>query len=150
MRPANFLITARTQFCDDQVAFLVKQKEPVAVLDDEGVGPTNWFTRSRGLEGFPDPVTCIRFQTPQLTITANTVNAPLFEEWRGHNCIEVRGIFLTRLFSPPNRSGRRFGGIEVQHERAVVEGREEQQISEMSRRGDAQSRARLEWLGPID
>ena|SRR5436189_622138 len=43
MSPAEFFVTRRVEFSDDQISFLVKKKETPAVFDNERIGPAHRF-----------------------------------------------------------------------------------------------------------
>ena len=147
---ADFLVAARAELGDDQVALFVEEEEAVAVLHDERIGPADGFAGGGGLEGFPDALAGLRLQAAQLAVAADAVNVAVFEEGRAHDGVEVGGVLLVHLERAPDGGGGGFGRVEPQHERAAVKGGEEEQVAQLARRGDGHAGARFEGHRPID
>src|ERR1035441_1677400 len=122
----------------------VKQQEAVPVLYDEGVGPTDGFTRGRSLKGFPNALAGLHLQATQLPVTADAVNEAVFKERRAHDGVEVGGVLLVALERAPGGGCRGLVGVEPQHQGATVKGGEEEVVAQLARRGEGHPGAGLD------
>ena len=148
MGAADFLIFLRRQLRDDEVAFFIEEKGALAVLHNERVAPPLGFARGR-FERFPEAITRVGLQTPELPVAARTVNVSVFYQGSAHHAVKAVGIFLADLLTLPD--DRRFVGANAQHQRAVVKRGEEKRIAEFARAGDGHSGTnRRVRMSPID
>src|ERR1700674_660413 len=68
VRPADLLVAVRAGLHDDQLAPVVVDEQPVAVADDETLGPTRPLLGHR--LRFPDALARLRPKTPELAVAA--------------------------------------------------------------------------------
>ena len=122
MRPAEFLVTTRAEPGDNEVALFIRQKEHLAVLDKEGVGPAHWLAVGGGGKGFPEALARIGLETAQLAVAAHTVDVSVLQERGGDDRVQAIGFLLAAAFAPPEHFGRGFGRVEPHHQRSIVEG----------------------------
>src|SRR5260370_26482624 len=104
MRAADFLIAARTELRDDQVAIFIEQEKAVPVFDDEGVGPAHFLAAGcRGVQRFPEAFAGVRLEAAQLAIAANAVDVAVLQDRRAHGGMQRIGVFFTDSLSLPDR-----------------------------------------------
>src|SRR5260370_2960410 len=72
VNPADFLVAQQAEEGDDQVALFIRQKKPVAVFYQKGIGPAR-FLPAAGVKGFPHPLAGVRFQATPLAVAATPV-----------------------------------------------------------------------------
>src|SRR5690242_17190386 len=101
MRPGNLFVALWGKIGNNEVAPLVEEKKPVAVLHNERVSPADRFPCGCSLERFPNSLAGLGSQTAQLPIAAYTVDVAVFQKWSAQNGIEMSGVFLVDLFALP-------------------------------------------------
>src|SRR5262245_22712757 len=106
MSPADLAVTGRTQMRDNQVACLVRQKEPITILHDENVLPAIGLTarvtgRSGRLERFPDAFAGLELQATKLSVATDSINVTVLEYGRAHDGMELIGTKLAVTLATP-------------------------------------------------
>src|SRR5207245_2576133 len=84
-------------------------------------------------------------------VTANPINVAVLDVRRGYDRIEIRGLIgpLTLALALPDNDRLVRACLESEHDGAVVKRRDEQIITSLARRRDAQAGASGEWLRPV-
>src|SRR5207253_7827899 len=103
--------------------------EAITLCDEEGISPAGrGIVACRRFARAPDAVAVVGLQAAQLAKAANAVDVSLLEERRADDAVQGVGLIglFAAPFAPPGHAGGRLVGIELQHQRAVVERRDEE------------------------
>src|SRR5947208_6829389 len=124
VRPADLVVAIRIGLDDDELPAIVVDEEPIAISYDEPRCP------ACALPGdclrFPHALTGLRPQAAKLAVAAPTVDAVADDDRRRDDRVQPVGLDLAVALALPEHRRGGFRLVEREHQRSVVEGREEQ------------------------
>ena len=145
VRAADFGVPGGAQFRDDQIAEIVREEEPIAVLHHEDVGPIGGAFARRGLVGIPEPPAILEPGAEEPAAVSTAIDTAVLNERSVHRAVDAAaGVAL------PGHLGGQTVFRHAQAPRLAAEAHDENGIPLGDWRCDGHAESRLQRHTPID